>query len=204
MSKEHLVSKCLFPGDVTVKGLPWCKDKEKTIGIGNLTSGFLCRHHNSALSELDSASKQTLDTLIEAVDLYERRKNININLSGRPGLPVDVESRSNRPTEELVRIVFGLERFKPPKGLYRIAVTGANLDLADGHVHLTTKSRDGRLAAAEFRLWGLPFFLSLVDEPIRWEGGNLLRGEHKQWFSTWDLKNRQVKSHLMTFTYPNI
>ena len=230
LSKEHLVSKCLFPGDVTVKGLPWCKDKEKTIGIGNLTSGFLCRHHNSALSELDSASKQTLDTLIEAVDLYERRKNIrtrswtikyfttdmlllerwclktliNINLSGRPGLPVDVESRSNRPTEELVRIVFGLERFKPPKGLYRIAVTGANLDLADGHVHLTTKSRDGRLAAAEFRLWGLPFFLSLVDEPIRWEGGNLLRGEHKQWFSTWDLKNRQVKSHLMTFTYPNI
>lgn len=129
---------------------------------------------------------------------------ININLSGRPGLPVDVEGKSNRLTEELVRIVFGLERFKPPKGLYRITVTADNLDLANGHIHLTTKGRDGGLAAAEFRLWGLPFFLSLVHEPIRWEGGHLLRGEHKQWFSTWDLKNRRVNSHLVTFTYPKV
>src|SRR3954447_11007013 len=166
MSKEHLVSECLFPGDVTIKGLPWCKDKEKTIGKANLTSRFLCRHHNSALSQLDSASKQTLDTLIQAVELHGRRMNIrtrrwtikyfttdmlllerwclktliNLNLNGRPGLPVDAEGKSNRPTEELVRVVFGLERFKPPKGLYRIAVAGNSLNLADGHVHVTTQS----------------------------------------------------------------
>jgi hypothetical protein len=229
MSKEHLVSECLFPGDVTVKGLPWCKDREKTIGIGSFTSGFLCRHHNSALSELDSASKQTLDTLIEAVELYERRKKIrtrswttkyfttdmlllerwclktliNVNLSGKPGLPVDADGKSNSPTEELVRIVFGLERFRPPMGLYRVAVNGeTSNDLADGRIHVTTKSRDGRLAAAEFRLWGLPFFLSLVPEPVRWEGGHMLRGEHKQWFSIRDARNRLVNSHLVTFTYP--
>jgi len=228
MSQEHLVSECLFNGNVKVRGLPWCREREKEIGIASLTSGFLCRHHNSALSGLDSASKQTLDTLIEACDLYARRKNIrtrhwtvkyfttdmlllerwclktliNINLSGRPGLPVDAECKSNMPTEEWVRIVFGLERFKPPMGLYRVAVNGETLnDLGNGHIHVTTKSRDGRLAAADFRLWGLPFFLSLVNEPIRLEGGHLMRGEHQQWFTTYDLKNRQVNSHLMTFTY---
>jgi hypothetical protein len=101
-----------------------------------------------------------------------------------------------------VRIAFGLERFKPPMGLYRISVNGENLDIGDGHIHVTTKDRDGRLAGAEFKLWGMPFFLSLVPEPVKWDGGRLMRGEHKQWFSTWDRKNRRVNSHLMTFTYP--
>lgn len=228
MSREHLVSRCLFEKEVRVKGLPWCKDMEKTIGIGGLTSKFLCRHHNSVRSELDDAAKQTLDTLLEACKLFDARRNIittrwtvryfitdmlllerwclktliNVNLSGKPGLPVDPEGRSNRPTEELVRIVFGLDRFPPPKGLYRIAENGKNIDLGDGHIHMTTKSRDGRLGAAEFTLWGLRFLLSLIPEPIRWEGGTLMRGEHKQWFNTWDRKKRRVNSHLMTFTYP--
>jgi hypothetical protein len=128
---------------------------------------------------------------------------VNINLSGRPGLPVDEDGRSNRPTDELVRIVFGLERFRPPMGLYMIAVTGETLDIGDGHIHVTTKGRNGRLCGAEFKLWGLPFFLSLVPETIGWKGGNLMRGEVKQWFRTYDMKNRPVKSHLMTFTYPH-
>lgn len=228
MSQEHLVSECLFEGDIRVKGLPWCKEIEKTVGKGRLTSRFLCRHHNKSLSEVDSASKQTLDVLLEACDLFAARRNsrvrnwivkyfttdmlllerwclktlINMNLSSKPGFPFDAERKSNRPTDELVRIAFGLKRFTPPMGLYRIAVTGENIDLGDGHIHIETKTRDGRLAAAEFKLWGLPFFLSLIPEPISWQGGHLLRGEHRQWFTTWDRKNRQVKSHMVTFTYP--
>jgi hypothetical protein len=227
MSQEHLVSECLYEGDIKVKGLPWCRDTVKTMRIETLTAPFLCRHHNQTLSEIDRAAKQTLDTLKEACDLWNRRKHIrtlnwtvkyfttdmlllerwclktliNVNLSGKPGLPVDAEDKSNRPTDELVRIVFGLERFKPPMGLYRISVKGESLDLGDGQIHITTKGRDGRLGAAEFKLWGMPFFLSLIPEPIRWEGGHLMRGEHKQWFGTWDRQNRRVKSHLMTFTY---
>jgi len=229
MSQEHLVSECLYDGEIKVKGLPWCKDTLKTIRIETLTAPLLCRYHNQTLSEVDKAAKQTLNTLREACDLWEKRKNIrtrswtvkyfttdmlllerwclktliNINLSGKPGLPVYAVGQSNRPTDELVRIAFGLERFKPPMGLYRVAVTGETLiDVGDGHIHLTTKGRNGRLGGAELKLLGLPFFLSLLPEPIRWEGGHLMRGEMKQWFSTYDLKNRPVKSHLMTFTYP--
>jgi hypothetical protein len=229
MSQEHLVSECLYEGEIRVKGLPWCKETEKTMRIETLTAPFLCRHHNQSLSEVDGAAKQTLGALREACDLWERRKNIrtrnwtlkyfttdmlllerwclktliNINLSGKPGLPVDAEGKSNRPTDELVRIVFGLERFTPPTGLYRIAVKGETLsEVGDGHIHVTTKGLNGRLGGAQFNLWGLPFFLSLVREPISWVGGHLMRGETKQWFCTWDRKNRRVNSHLMTFTYP--
>jgi hypothetical protein len=228
MSREHLLSKCLFEREIRVKGFPWCKDTEKAIGIEGLTAKFLCRHHNSTLSELDAAARHTLDTLLEAYKLFETRKNIvttrwtvkyfatdmlllerwclktliNINLSGKPGLPVDDEGKTSRPTDELVRIVFGLDRFKPPMGLYRIVVIGENIDLGDWHIQITTKGREGRLGAAEFTLWGMRFFLSLIPESIRWEGGTLMRGEHKQWFNTWDRKKRRVNSHLVTFTYP--
>ena len=77
MSQEHLVSECLFEGDIKVMGLPWCKNVAKRIRIETLTDNILCRHHNSALSEVDNAAKHTLDTLAEAMDLYERRKNHN-------------------------------------------------------------------------------------------------------------------------------
>lgn len=228
MSREHLVSKSLFGKEVMVKGLPWCKETEKTIGIEGLTSKCLCRHHNSMLSELDNAAKQTLDTLLEACKLLGARRNvvttrwtvkyfttdmlllerwclktlININLNGKPGLPADFDGKSNRPSQEMVRIALGLDRFKPPMGLYRIAENGEKIDLVDGYIQITTQSRDGRLGAAEFTLWGLRFFLNLISEPVRWEGGTLMRGKHKQWFTTWDRKKRRVNSHLITFNYP--
>lgn len=229
MSQEHLVSECLFDGEVKVKGLPWCKDEEKKIGIGALTAPILCRHHNRVLGEVDSGAKHTLVTLREASDLWLRRKDIvtkswsfrprygtdmlllerwclktliNINLNRKPGLPIDPESKSPMPPEELVRVAFGLDRFKPPMGLYRIAVSGDGMEIGDEYIHLVTKSRYDRLAGAEFKLWGLWFYLSIVSEPVRWEGGHLMRGQHKQWFCTRDRKTRLVQSHLMTFIYP--
>jgi len=126
---------------------------------------------------------------------------INVNLNRKPSLPFDAQG-SLMPTEGLVKIAFGLERFTPPMGLYRIAVDGDSAEIGDEHIHLVTKSRNDILAAAEFKLWGLPFFLSLVPEPIRRGGGHLMRGQHKQWFCTRDRKQRPVQSHLMTFTYP--
>jgi hypothetical protein len=156
MSQEHLVSECLFDSEVNVKGLPWCKDEQKKVPIRTLTSRILCRYHNGALSELDSGAKHTLDTLGEAFDLMRVREKIrarswtikyfttdmlllerwclktliNINLNHRPGLPI--QGDSNRPTDELVRVAFGLDRFKPPMGLYMIATEGGRIDLVDG------------------------------------------------------------------------
>jgi hypothetical protein len=224
MSQEHLVSECLFEGDINVKGLPWCKDAHRTMRIETLTGRLLCRYHNHALSEVDEAAKHTLDTLAEVYDLYERRKPIlarswtikyfetdmlllerwclktlmNINLNNQPGLPIEGD------LNELVRVAFGLERFKPPMGLYMMAVKGHTINLVRGAMSITTQSMNGKLAGAKFDLWGLPLFLNLVPEPIQLNHGqgHLLRGGMKCWFNTRDRKNREVKSHLLTFTYP--
>ena len=43
-SGEHYVTKGLFEGDsLKVKGLPWCKFEEKTIGLGSATANILCK-----------------------------------------------------------------------------------------------------------------------------------------------------------------
>jgi hypothetical protein len=224
MSQEHLVSECLFDSEVNVKGLPWCKNEHKKLPIRILTSKILCRYHNTALSEVDAAAKHTFDTLGAAYDLYERRKAIqarnwtvkyfetdmlllerwclktliNINLSNQPGLPIEGDLK------ELVRVAFGLDKFTPPKGLYMMAVKGQKLDLVQGAMNVSTQSMNDKLAGAKFILWGIPFFLNLVPEAIQLNHGqgHLLRGGMKHWFSTWDKKNRPVKSHLVTFTYP--
>ena len=55
ISREHLVSKCVFPDQsIFVRGLDWCLDEPKEVRIETLTAKILCKDHNSALSELDS------------------------------------------------------------------------------------------------------------------------------------------------------
>jgi hypothetical protein len=170
------------------------------------------------------AAKHTLDTLDAVCDLYERRKPIlahnwtikyfqtdmlllerwclktliNINLNNQPGYPIEGD------LDELARVAFGVERFKPPKGLYMMALEGYTVNVVKGAMNITTQSMNGKLAGAKFGLWGLPLFLNLLPEPIQLNHGkgHMLRGGLKQWFNTRDRKNRMVKSHLLTFTYP--
>ena len=75
----------------------------------------------------------------------------------------------------------------------------------DGWLRITTKTRkaDERLVGATFSLWGLPFYLNLISEPISWDSANLMRHTVKMWFSTYDNKRRQVKSHRVTLKYPD-
>ena len=142
MSREHIVSKCLYGQNVKVKGLPWCKVEWSYRSIDNLTSKILCKDHNSRLSDVDDGARHTLDTIIDAFALWNLRSRIinrrwtvrhfatdmlllerwclktliNTNLNLKPGWPIKGDSPNL--TDELVRITFGMERFKRPMGLY--------------------------------------------------------------------------------------
>jgi hypothetical protein len=138
MSQEHLVSECLFEeGDINVMGLPWCKDAPKQMRIETLTDNILCRRHNTTLSKVDSASKQTLDTIADAANLFNVRSRIltrswtiqyfttdmwllerwclktlmNIRMNSQPDYEIACDC------DELVRVAFGREMFTAPKGL---------------------------------------------------------------------------------------
>lgn len=224
MSQEHIVSECLFEGDINVMGLPWCKDEHKTMRIETLTDNILCRRHNTALSDVDRAAKHTMNTLKAALDLHERRNGIhtrtwtiqyfesdmlllerwalktliNIRMSSKPDYPVEGD------WNQLVRIVFGLEKFTPPKWLYMMALVNYNMTLGDGRITITTQTVNDKLGGAKFELWGLPFFLSLIEDTLQLNHGKgrMLRGGFDQWFNTRDRKSRPVKSHLLTYIYP--
>jgi hypothetical protein len=53
ISKEHILSKSLFNGKITIKGFPWCRNEEMEIGINSLVSKILCEKHNNDLSKYD-------------------------------------------------------------------------------------------------------------------------------------------------------
>ncbi len=71
MSREHLISKALFPGGVTIRGFSWCADQFKRVGVNALAANILCRKHNSDLSELDAAAKDVWNVLREVFDRLE-------------------------------------------------------------------------------------------------------------------------------------
>jgi hypothetical protein len=229
MSQEHLVSECLYERDVKVKGLPWCKDDWKFLRIANVTARILCRRHNAALSVVDDGAKGTLETIGRAFDLWEVRKNIesrrwtiqyfetdvqlferwclkpliNINLNNKPGILI---GESTMPTEELVRIAFGMDRFKPPKGLYMMVSDlpeNRTVNLIEGEITIQTNSCNERLSGAQFDMWGMRFLLNLYPDTLKWNQGRLIRGAGmKHMFKTRDRKGRLIDSHLLTYTYP--
>lgn len=223
MSQEHLVSECLFEGEINVMGLPWCKDEPRKMRIERLTDDILCSRHNKGLSEVDSAAKHSLDTIAEAVDLFDRRSQylsrswtikrfqtdlwllerwclktlMNVRMNSQPDYEIACD------WDELVRVAFGLEMFTPPKGLYMMAMKGHNIPIGGKKFNITTQSLDGTLAGAKFQLWGMPFFLNITPEPLQLNQGkgHMIRGGMKQWFTTKDDKGRDVPSHQLAFTY---
>lgn len=226
-SQEHIISECLYPDQsVKVQGFPWCRDAQKDVRIETLTQQILCKKHNEQLgAEVDWASKHSLDTLGKAFALLTTREKLRsrhwtiqyfetdmlllerwcvktlINMNHQGGLKYTDDSEPDSPPSELVEFVFGRRRFADYKGLYMIAETGSQITLSEGWLGVTAKSQNDRLVGGKFTLWGVPFYLSLLPTPVTWNSAALMRRGMKHWFQTRDDKGRNVKSHLVTFTY---
>ena len=77
ISGEHILTAGMFPGDtVHVRGLSWCPDKPKEIGLASLVKNVLCTAHNSRLSPVDEAGIHTFDTIREFIRLGQARSNV--------------------------------------------------------------------------------------------------------------------------------
>jgi hypothetical protein len=190
MSREHTVSQCLFDDEaITVRGLPWCLDEAKTVGLSSLVRKILCKKHNSGLSELDSAALNAFNALREVVKIEQARRGrtarawtikrfvvdgpnlerwflktlINVAFKGQkiigPG-----SHRAGTPSKELVEIVFGLRKFEDGAGLYVAGSAGQQMTLED-RVHFTGKTHGDNLVGATFAFRGQEFYLNLL--PMR-------------------------------------
>ena len=226
LSREHTISECLFPsGKVAVKGFDWCKGQEKTIGVKGLVRHILCQHHNSDLSDLDSAVLKCFESIRESARLNDVRSKlrqkswavkrfevdgrllerwflktlINLHFEGKLKFG-DYADIPGVPPKEIVEIAFGRRAFPEHSGMYMAARPGETVAMRDG-VSIQVFTEKDRLVVAEFTVCGYRFILSLVSEKVsEFDGSQLLRDTTNLWFKVPNRKNKMVRSHLIHIT----
>jgi hypothetical protein len=189
ISREHIITAGLFVDDeLKVKGLPWCLDDFKVIGISGLVKKALCTHHNSLLSDVDDAAIHSFKTLRDAISLTDARKLLKpqaweVKYSSLDGSRLErrflktmlnsafgekfligrSSSQPGVPPRDLVEIAFRLEQFQYPAGLYLLGDDGEKWS-EDG-IRINTFGDGERHRGARFWFRGLDFML-LIDENV--------------------------------------
>jgi hypothetical protein len=200
ITREHLVSQCLFESDeIVVQGFPWCLNEPKSIGLSNLVAKILCKRHNSATSELDSAALHGFNVFRESIRINNVRGQMKkqplwnvkhfeidgpslerwflktlINLSFGGQWVIGPGSHAEgTPSKELVEIAFGLRQFENGGGLYIAGRAGEQIDSMD-RVNVTPMTEANNLMAGRFNFRGYTFLLSLVSEKFDMLGDSYL------------------------------
>ncbi len=189
LSGEHVITEGVFLDDaVKVKGLSWCLDEFKTIGLASFVKNVLCVNHNSRLSEADAGAIQLRKAICDSADLSEARKQLEpqswrverFSVNGFAlerwclktlitiafGGPVTIGDgdMQGEPSRLLVETAFGLRQFQPPRaGLYWM--DAGEIRANEGVVVTTFSGHSNRLAGARFWFWGLELLLILNDGP---------------------------------------
>ncbi len=193
ISHEHYVSECVFPNQsIFVQGLDFCLDKPKELRIETLSAKILCRDHNAALGELDSAAGRAFQAIRDYADMTTERDKtpyinwaptqftidgprlerwclktlLNFSFNRQLTIGPGTHQRGTVP-RELVRIAFGLEGFTSGRGLYT-AFRQNETFILDDHFRYTAKAQGPNLAMGLFRLGGFRFYLNLLPVANRY------------------------------------
>jgi hypothetical protein len=139
-----------------VLGFEWCKDVVREIPRDRLVRRILCRSHNGRLKHNDEAAIRSAREIDEWQRLEEARKvmkprrwtvsefNVNgidferwllkttINLTfGKDMLLGPSATERGKPTDELIRVAFGMESFSDKRGLYVLSAIGYTVNSSD-------------------------------------------------------------------------
>ncbi len=192
ISREHLVSAALWDGPtIDVIGFPWCKTEPKTVGVASVTAKILCRTHNTALSDVDSAGASAFDVLKRSARLAERRhkerprkwKVARFEIDGRRlerwflktlinvAVSNATPGRWNysgtaldcTPPKLFVDAAFGLGALQKPLGLYGLGSLGEDIVPSNSVELRTLLIKEDSLAAAVFTFLGIRFLLNLSE-----------------------------------------
>jgi hypothetical protein len=187
ISHEHYVSECVFPNQsIFVQGLDFCLSEPKQLRIESLTTKILCKNHNSALSDLDSAAGRAfkeIEAYVATTNLRTKTPYLNwaakqftvdgprlerwclktlLNFSFNRQLII---GPGNHPVgkvpDQLVRVAFGLEEFTDGRGLYTAFKDHETFNL-EHRFGYTAKAQGSTLAMGSFRLYGFRFYLNLL------------------------------------------
>jgi hypothetical protein len=193
ISREHYVSECVFSNQsIFVQGMDFCLDEPKELRIESLTAKILCRDHNSALSELDSAAGRAFQAIRDYADMTTERDKtpyvnwaptqftidgprlerwclktlLNFSFNRRLTIGPGTHQAGTVPNL-LARIAFGLEEFTDGRGLYT-AFKQNETFVFDDHFLYVAKAQGSNLAMGLFRLGGFRFYLNLLPVESRY------------------------------------
>lgn len=152
LSDEHIITAGLFEDPMLkVSGFDWCNGGVREIPRDRLVRRILCRSHNGRLSQIDRTairSARVFDEWLrveiarrEAAGGPKRWTTAHFEIDGRElerwllkttiNATYDKDNmigttavEPGKPTEELVRIAYGLDSFKDRRGLYILAAQG--------------------------------------------------------------------------------
>jgi hypothetical protein len=194
ISGEHLISKTTFgddPKTVTIKGLDYCLDTSKVIGINAFTANILCFKHNSGFGPVDAAGRDFIDKMNSLGKEHRQRSELPslnwmvlrhevdggllerwflksiINVASLKNWPIGAPTAPpGRPTLELVEIAYGKRSFTGGGGLYGALRLGE--DLSDANIRVETiVSKSGQyVAGAMMSLGGVKFGMSLTEAAL--------------------------------------
>lgn len=172
LSKEHLISKSLFPEKIIyVSGFDWCQSEEKYIGINALQRSFLCGKHNNDLSPTDQAAKCAITAFetgasihpLNGVLLERWLVKTAINLSIDTNLHIGYgmnQSKKGWPSPYLVAVAFGSETLCAKMGAY-FMLPMTQYKYRAREIMVVPIHRDEQIAGFIFNLRGQYIFLNL-------------------------------------------
>ncbi len=171
------MSKGVFDTDlVTASGLSWCNGQKVQISLANAVAKILCKKHNSALSDFDSAAVDLSRFLLgqlghnpegrahfsvngRQLEKWALKTAINLTYLGAFG------NRGNIPTPDHLAILFREGPIPDGMGLYLI---GGELDarVARAGVHWfdVRDAQTSELVAVKLIFNGVQFLTCLVPE----------------------------------------
>lgn len=188
-SREHLLSKSLWISEcLKVKGYPWCKEEEMTIGRDSLRSHILCAYHNRKLSETDAAAEFAFRTFRKIIQTNnERDQNASnhhgpvtyeidgkllerwflkttINLTYRQRLHIGKTDEVGHPEKLLVEAAFGLRELPDKMGLYSSGSIGKIIS-SDDSIHFAPFIKNDEYLAGSLIIFrGFCFMLWIWPE----------------------------------------
>lgn len=193
-SGEHYFSAGLWGEKVRVVGMPWLKEGEdKILSRKTLVANVLCGHHNSLLSELDTAAINIWKKMRELEQIYEVRRRFHKVRYWHP-LTADVDgskferwavksaiglfcalsknsfwSISKTPAiqvpSQIVRAVYGHNVMEKPFGLYLDQQTGDEIGWQDMTGFQAIHHVDGGFSGANLEFRGCRLLIWLDEQP---------------------------------------
>jgi len=190
LSDEHIITGGLFEDPMLkVSGFDWCNGAVREIPRDRLVRRILCKGHNGRLGEIDRTAIRAARVFDEWLRTENARREVSTTPRRWSIARFEIDGRQlerwllktminatydknsmigptavevGKPTEELVRIAYGLDSFADRRGLYILAAQGYTANNTD-RISLTPWGHDEFVNGMAINFRGFILMMCLIS-----------------------------------------